>query len=73
MKQLYQVFPDHTHTEPQFWDFYKCSDKWNVQSDMMEGRGEVFFGSQVAMHKAKEELNGYDINGKRIEIIIKVC
>ena len=36
-------------------------------------RGEVCFGSREIMHKAKDELNGYDINGKRIEMIIKVC
>ena len=45
----------------------------DAHNRMGRGRGEVCFGSREVMHKAKEELNGYDINGKRIEIIIKVC
>ena len=44
----------------------------DAHNRMGRGRGEVCFGSREVMHKAKEELNGYDINGKRIEIIIKV-
>ena len=45
----------------------------DAHNRMGRGRGEVCFGSREVMHKAKDELNGYDINGKRIEMIIKVC
>ena len=45
----------------------------DAHNRMGRGRGEVCFGSREVMHKAKEELNGYDINGKRIDIVIKVC
>ena len=44
----------------------------DAHNRMGRGRGEVCFGSREVMHKAKDELNGYDINGKRIEMIIKV-
>lgn len=35
------------------------------------GRGECCFGTRDIMLKAKDELDGFEINGKRIELYIK--
>ena len=44
----------------------------DAHNRMGRGRGECCFGSREVMYKAKDELNGYEINGKRIELYIKV-
>ena len=36
------------------------------------GRGECCFSTREIMYKAKDELDGYEINGKRIELHVKV-
>jgi len=43
----------------------------DAHNRMGRGRGECCFGSREIMYKAKDELNGYEINGKRIELYIK--
>ena len=45
----------------------------DAHNRMGRGRGECCFGSREVMYKAKDELNGYEINGKKIELYIKVC
>ena len=44
----------------------------DAHNRMGSGRGEVCFGSRQVMYKAKDELNGFDINGRRIKLYIKV-
>jgi len=44
----------------------------DAHNRMGAGRGEVCFGSRQVMYRAKDQLDGHEINGKRIKINIEV-
>lgn len=44
----------------------------DAHNRMGRGRGECCFATREIMMKAKDELDGFEINGKRIQLYIKV-